>query len=389
MTKKIFLMTVALGIIFLLSACDTFTRVQPTPVVYQPAPENTNDLIIADGEIVPNNDLKILSPTNGKIKQILLEEGQHVEADQVIIQFEVPEQLQAELEAANLDLLSSTQSLDNLYQSGNLQKQQAYQRVLNAQTAKRAAMAAWDEFDEDQYNEDLEAIKEDVIDARQELEDAKEELKDYLDLEEDNPQRENRQDDVDEAQLNLNELEREQADLEQSYEQLKLDLEITRAEEETALEEYQKYKQDNIPEDRLALIEQQITSAQTRIDAIQAAINDLEISAPFEGLIVSLNIQEGEWVMAGQPLAVIADLSNWYVESTDLTELEIVDIGLGDIALLELDAFPDEVIRGKVIEIKEYPELKYNDVIYRIRIELPEHDLPLRWKMTTIIKIEK
>ena len=346
-------------------------------------------LIIADGEVVPNNDIQIFSTTNGQVEEILIEEGQPVRAGDIILRLETPEQLMAELKSAQLDQLKAQQSWDDLQLYGNLQKQKAYQRVLDAQTARRAALAAWDAFDEDQYDDDLETIKEEVIDARTELEDAKEDLKDFLDLEKDNPQRVNRQEDVDEAQIALNELEREQAALEQTFEQLQLNLALSEAEEETAWNEYRKFKQENVPDDQLALAEEQLATANARIDAVEASIADLEITTPIEGTLVLLNVQEGDWLSTGQMLAVVVDFSTWYVESTDTNELEIVDIQVGDTVTLEFDAFPGETVRGRVIEIKDFPMMKYNDVIYPIRIELLDHALPLRWKMTAILKIER
>jgi len=392
MHKKFLLIITILGLTILLGACDTFTAItasQATPVVYDSVVEDSTGLIIADGEVVPSNDIQIISMTNGRVEEILVQEGQTVEAGQVILSLETPEQLLAEMKSARLDQLKAQQAKDDLLLYGNLQKQKAYQRVLDAQSARRSALAAWDAFDEDQYEEDLEAVKEDVIDARTELEDAKEDLKDYLDLEEDNPQRMNRQEDVDDAQISLNDLEREQAALEQTYEQLQLNLAFTEAEEETAWNEYRKFKQEDVPEDQLTRAEEQLATSNARINALESSIADLEITTPIEGTLVKLNVQQGEWIYTGQMIAIVADFSAWYVESTDTNELEIVDVQIGDTVTLEFDAFPDETVRGRVIEIQDFPVMKYNDVIYPIRIELVENNLPLRWKMTAIIKIER
>ena len=389
MHKKFLLIITILGLSILMVACDTFIDSQPTPVVYESVEEDTSSLIIADGEVVPRNDIQILSMTNGRVEEVLVEEGQLVEVGQVIFRLETPEQLLAEMKSAQLDQLKAQQAKDDLLLYGNLQKQKAYQRVLDAQTTRRAALAAWDAFDEDQYEDDLEALKEDVIDTRTELEDAKEDLKDFIDLEEDNPQRMNRQDDVDDAQISLNELEREQAALEQTYEQLKLNLAFTEAEEETAWDEYRKFKQEDVPDDQLTIAEEQLATANARMNAIEATIADLEITTPIAGTLVKLIVQQGEWIYTGQMIAIVADISTWFVESTETNELEIVDIQIGDTVTLEFDAFPDETVRGRVIEIKDFPVMKYNDVIYPLRIELLDNDLPLRWKMTVIIKIER
>jgi len=389
MMKKIFTISILLGVSIILCACNMITPPQPTPVVYESSSDNSLGLIIAEGEVVPAKDMQILSVSNATVAEILVEEGELVEADQVILRFEIPEQLSAELKAAELEQLKASQTLDDLNRNGQLQKQKAYQRVLDAQTAHRAALAAWDEFDQDQYDEDLEAIKEDVIDAKSELDDAKEELKEYLDLEEENTLRKNRQDDVDEAQLSLNELEREQEQLEQDYDQLQLNLDLSKAELDTAWQEYRNFQQFDVPEDQLELAEKHVTTANAKVAAIQASMEDLSITAPFDGTLVKIDVEEEQSVHAGQLLAVIADFSTWYVESTDITELEIVDFAVEDMVTLEFDALPGESIRGKVIGINDYPELRFNDVIYRVRIELPEHDLPLRWKMSVIIKTQK
>lgn len=389
MYKRILLIITILGLSILLGACDTLTVNQPTPAVYDAIEPDTSGLIIADGEVVPSNDIQIISTKNGQVEEVLIEEGQTVQAGEVILRMETPKQLIAEMKSAQMDQLMAQQALDNLLLYGNLQKQKAYQKVLDAQSARRAALAAWDVFDEDQYEDDLEAIKEDIIDARKDLEDAKDDLKDFLDLEEDNPQRVNRQEDVDDAQIKLNELERKKAALEQTYEQLQLNLALTKAQEETAWHEYRKFKQQDVPDDQLKLTEEQLATTNARLEAIEGAIADYEITTPIEGTLVQLNVQKGEWIYTGQMIAVVADFSTWYVESNDTNELEIVGIQVGDTVTLEFDAFPGKTVRGRVIEIKDLPVMKYNDVIYPIRIELIDINLPLRWKMTTIIKIER
>lgn len=362
---------------------------QPTPVVYESSSDHSLDLIIAEGEVVPAKDMQILSVSNATVAEILVEEGELVAAGEVILRFEIPEQLSAELKAAELEQLKVSHALDDLNRYGQLQKQKAYQRVLDAKTAHRAALAAWDEFDPDQYDEDLETIKEDVIDAKSELNDAKEELKEYLDLDEENTLRKNRQDDVDEAQLALNKLEREQEQLKQDYEQLQLNLDLTKAELDTAWEEYRKFQQNDVPQDQQELAEMGVAVANAKMEALQSAIEDLSITAPFDSTLVKIEVEEGQSLFAGQMVAVLADFTTWYVESTDITELEIVDFVVNDTVTLEFDEFPGISIRGKVIEINEFPELRFNDVIYRLRIELPENDLPLRWKMSVIIKKQK
>jgi len=368
MKNKFFLIFCIFVSFFILSACDANRVTTETPVVYESVRENPSGILIADGEIVPASNMQIMSQNNGVVDEVLVEEGQYVQAGDVIIRLEIPKQLMTELARAEFEQLKAQQVLDELLLYGNLQKQKAYQRILDIQSARNAAMAAWDDFDKEKYNQDLDELNEKIIEAEQDLKEAKEDLTDFLDLEEDNPFRKRRQEALDNAQISLNKAERELDRFEINYKQLKLNVEITNAELETATAEYQ------------------FSTANTQIEALHAAMSDMEINAPFDGKIVFLNVQKGEWIRAGQVVSVIADDSTWFVESTDINELDVVRIQIGGLVTVELDAFPGERIEGKVVEITEYPQLKYNDVIYPVRIQLDENNLPLRWKMSVIIK---
>jgi HlyD family secretion protein len=389
MNNKFSLMFTLFVGLFMLSACNATNTPIETPVVYDSVQENSSGIVMADGEIVPAKDMQIISQSTGLVSELLTEEGQQVQAGQVIIRLEVPQQLIAELKRAELEQLQAQQSLDELVLYGYFQKQMAYQRVLDAQVRRNVALAAWDDFDEDKYDQDLEKLNEDEIDAKQELKDAKDDLEDFLDLEEDNPLRQRRQDTLDKAQISLNQAERAYDNLKINYEQLLLNLEMTKAELDTAIAEYQKFGQNDIQREQKELAEDLLSTTNTQVEALQSAMKDFEITAPFDGKMVSLNIQKGEWIRVGQVVAVIVDDSSWLVESTDINEMEIVQIKIGDEVTVEMDAFPGETIRGKIIEIDEYPQLKYNDVIYPVRIQLTENNLPLRWMMSVIIKFDK
>jgi multidrug efflux pump subunit AcrA (membrane-fusion protein) len=379
----IFLIFVSL---FILSACDANSATTETPMVYDSELEDSLGMLIADGEIVPAKNMEIISLNSGVVEELLVEEGQSLMAGDVIIRLEIPQQLISELGRAELEQLKAQQVLDELLLYGNLQKQKAYQRILDAQSARNAALAAWDDLDKEKYDLDLDKLNEKIIDAKQDLKEAKDDLANFLDLDEDNPLRKRRQDTFDNAQISLNSAELEFELLEINYNQVKLNVEITTAELDTASTEYQKFSQNDFQKDQKEIAEKQFSTANAQIDALHAAISDMEIKAPFDGKMVFLNVQKGEWIRVGQLVSVIADDSSWFVESTDINELDVVRIQIGDLVTVELEAFPGERIEGKVVEITEYPQLKYNDVIYPVRIQLDENNLPLRWKMSVIIK---
>ncbi len=110
----------------------------------------------------------------------------------------------------------------------------------------------------------------------------------------------------------------------------------------------------------------QVDSSQRSVDQAEAYLEQMrdrfsktEIRAPMSGIVVRRNAEVGEIAMEGtfsiQVLMVIADLSVMEVE-VDVDETEIPQVALGQVAEVEIDAFPDDKFEGKVTEIANSPK---------------------------------
>jgi HlyD family secretion protein len=103
-------------------------------------------------------------------------------------------------------------------------------------------------------------------------------------------------------------------------------------------------------------------SAQARYRQSLATYNQFErnfarttIKSPVNGIITSLSVEEGEKVvgtaqMAGTEMMRVSDLSVMNAE-VEVDENDIVLVSVGDTATVEIDALPDKIYKGKVIEI--------------------------------------
>jgi hypothetical protein len=77
------------------------------------------------------------------------------------------------------------------------------------------------------------------------------------------------------------------------------------------------------------------------------------------------------------------------VETTDLSEADVVNIARDFPVEITLDAFPGETITGHVIDIASNSNLIRGDVTYVTTIALDDDKgLPLRWGMTTFVMID-
>jgi len=100
----------------------------------------------------------------------------------------------------------------------------------------------------------------------------------------------------------------------------------------------------------------QIKSSRARLEKAEDFLSKTRIIAPMDGVITYLNAEEGEIAAAqtaytqGVTLMTISNLATFEVE-VDVDETEIIKIQNGQKAKIEIDAFPDTVFNGEVVEI--------------------------------------
>ena len=131
-----------------------------------------------------------------------------------------------------------------------------------------------------------------------------------------------------------------------------------------------------------------IASAQADLQSAQAVLADTELHAPFAGTVATIDTKVGEAVTAGAPIIQLADFSAWQVETTDLTEINIVNVQVGDAAALSFDAIPDLELTGKVTNIEPFGTDHQGDIVYKVTVTPDKMDPRLRWNMTAKVSIE-
>ena len=121
----------------------------------------------------------------------------------------------------------------------------------------------------------------------------------------------------------------------------------------------------------------------------RASLANAEVRAPFAGVITNLDLKVGEFAASGQPVVTIADLSNWVVKTTDLTEIDVVNIKEGQPVTVKLDAIPNTPLKGNVLTIaKNYTE-KQGDIVYEVSVLLTDKNPAMRWGMTAEVTFER
>lgn len=118
----------------------------------------------------------------------------------------------------------------------------------------------------------------------------------------------------------------------------------------------------NLSKSQLSAAQYTIQAAYYRLKSSEASfkqaqqnLNRTNIYASMDGTVTLLNVEVGQRVvgtmqMAGTEMIKIADLSSMEVEA-EINENEIVNVRLGDSALVEVDAIPNKKFFGKVTDI--------------------------------------
>jgi RND family efflux transporter MFP subunit len=159
------------------------------------------------------------------------------------------------------------------------------------------------------------------------------------------------------------------------------------AQVEQARQAQEKAKRDvsrgeRLYEDKVISLEQ-LQDLRTQAAVAEAGLNSAEfnwnyaaIVAPRDGTVLRRLAEERELVSAGTPVLVLGAQDKGFIVRTGLADREIVQVRIGDAALIRLDALPDATLNGKVTEVASAADAASG--MFRIEVTLDATDLPLK-----------
>lgn len=376
---------------FLLTSCSSistlFSPSEPEataiPVVEGSAP------VMAEGRVVPQKFTTLSFPISGRLESLMVEEGGRVEKDALVASLSEREQAQSALAVANVEVEAVQQSLDELDDQSDLAYSQVSVAVEQAVVRQIEAQKAYNETVSRDFIGELDTKEETLQDRKETLDDRKETLDRYLDLDENNATRVSAQDNYDAAFEEYNQalyerdLLRSQRDLAMAA----LDL------ADTALIQAQddlKELESGPDPDLKNLADKRLEAANAQVAAAERTLTNIDLRAPFTGELVEVKqVEAGMWLTAGQAIATLADTSQWYIETTDLTELDMVKIKVADSVTVTIDALPDLEMSGEVVAIARTYTEKSGDILYKVRVRLENPPDEVRWGFTGLILFGK
>jgi HlyD family secretion protein len=108
-------------------------------------------------------------------------------------------------------------------------------------------------------------------------------------------------------------------------------------------------------------LDQQIAGAESRVSLARTQLDRTTIYAPQSGTVLVRAVEAGEVVQAGQPLALLVDLSRLELK-VYLSVDQIGKVRLGDEARVRVDAFPDQLFEARVARVDDYAQFTPRDI---------------------------
>jgi len=145
-----------------------------------------------------------------------------------------------------------------------------------------------------------------------------------------------------------------------------------------------------------------IEQARARLELTKAALAEAEtrlsyatVNSPLSGVVLSKNVEPGEYVSAGTPIVTVADLDNiWvraYINETDLGRVKV-----GQRARVTTDSYRHKVYDGRVAFVASQAEFTPKMVqtekervklVYRVKVDITNQNLELKPGMPADVEI--
>jgi HlyD family secretion protein len=364
----------------LLSSCSVL-GIQSTPESTPVPTVQASSSVISQGNLVPKDYMYLAFPGGGHIAEILVKQGDQVTAGQVLASLGDRQQYQANLTATQLEVENAQQALNDLNKNADISSANAWLALEDAKQVVIQAEIAWNLVDTVDYQKQIDDAEIKVSDTKTALDDAQKEFDKYANLAVDNPTRKTAETALNTAQDNYDTAVHERDQLIINKNKAEASLQLANALETKAQTNYDSTRQGPDP-DQLKLAQMNLDSAQAHQTSAQAALDNMDLKAPFSGTVVDVNVSLGELVGSDKWAVLVADYSEWYVDTSDLTEQEVTKVSIGQGATIKPDALPDLQMKAEVTEIADRFYVQAGDVLYKVRLHVDQPDPNFRWGMT-------
>lgn len=343
MNKRFLYAIVLLSLGLLVAACGSAAATTATPEALPTVvADNT---IIAEGRLEPIHYAEIAFNAGGTVSEVMVKEGQEVKKGDLLVR--LGDASDTNYAAAQLELATAQQALNDLQNTAGTDLAQT---VIDLKEAREDQVKAENYLYYLENTEKIPQTNTEVILVQTwrgyQYEYRKKNIKGPAP-----------QDWIVEARNDLDLKTARVDELERAYERMK----------------------DGVDTDQLAVLE-------ARVNAAKAKVDSFSVTAPFDGVVARMNAKIGNSINPGEVAVTVADFSAWVVKTTDVTEIDVVNLSEGQPVAITFDAFPNQELQGNIVSIGQTYTENQGDVVYEVTVMLANTDPSMRWGMTAAVK---
>ena len=347
----------------------------------------SSNAVIAEGKLKPAQAVNLSFQARSMVAEINVKIGDQVKKGDALARLANSDQATAQLTLANLELIQAQQAYDQLLRTEGLGRAEAWTVYMNAQIIRAEAEREWEAINVDDIENHIDDAEAEVQDLEKDLQDAKDEFDKYKDLDKDNSRRKTAEDDLEKAQNDYNEAIRKFEETTRERDTLRAALDSALAAEAEAKYQWEQTV-DGVNKEQLVFLSARLDNAKAQVAAAEDTLNNYIITAPFDGVVADVAVKVGEQVTVESRVVSVVNTSSWIIETTDVTELEVVRLEAGQKVTFTADALSAVTMNGAVTEISQSSFVQGGDVIYTVRIKVDEVDPRLKWGMTVEVTFE-
>lgn len=406
------------------SAADAASRMEQARELRERTFAQFNQGIDVQGRIVPVLKAELSVADSGIVSQLLVQEGDEVSAGQVLLKLESTRaeadilRAEAQLQQARAnaerlknsvrpsDLLAAQASVDAAKaRIEQLQNGSSTGAIAAAQASVAAAQAAKQRLFQGPNQSSVAAAQAELENAQQFRDDAQRAydkvawrndigtLPESANLQQATNSYNAAKARLDALYVGASAADSAQADANIQRSQAELDAiraslpaQVLEAEANLRLFEAQLLRlQEGVMPEEIAVAEAEVRAAEVTLKQARSALEARELRAPFDGVIAIVNATIGEHVSPSENVMRLADLSQWEIETSNLTEIDVLGITSGEEVSMTFDALPDETMNGIVKYVRPFGESVTGETVYKVVISPETHDNRFLWNMSSYV----
>lgn len=137
--------------------------------------------------------------------------------------------------------------------------------------------------------------------------------------------------------------------------------------------------------EEIEALQNSVTFAQMELEAARNALNAARVTAPFTSTVTEILVRENEFTGGGH-VATVSDLTALEIFA-DVDEIDVANVAVGQSVEVRLDAFPGELLSGKLIRLFPAASTQRGTTVYPAIIEFDSKNLKVRVGMGANLKI--